>query len=47
MLGLIREKLTALGVKFEYFDGSTAAPDREKQYKVFKTMMKSGCFLSR
>jgi non-specific serine/threonine protein kinase len=36
MLGLIREKLTALGVKFEYFDGSTAAPDREKAIQSFQ-----------
>ncbi|HEX2606244.1 MAG TPA: SNF2-related protein [Flavisolibacter sp.] len=36
MLGLIREKLTELGVKFEYFDGSTSAPDREKAIQSFQ-----------
>ncbi len=36
MLGLIREKLTALGVKFEYFDGSTSAVDREKAIQRFQ-----------
>jgi non-specific serine/threonine protein kinase len=36
MLGLIREKLTGLGVKFEYFDGSTSAVDREKAIQSFQ-----------
>jgi hypothetical protein len=36
MLGLIREKLTELGIKFEYFDGSTSAPDREKAIRSFQ-----------
>jgi hypothetical protein len=36
MLALIREKLTALGIKFEYFDGSTSAPDREKAIRSFQ-----------
>ncbi|MFN5374758.1 MAG: DEAD/DEAH box helicase, partial [Chitinophagaceae bacterium] len=36
MLGLIRQKLTELGVKFEYFDGSTSAPDREKAIQSFQ-----------
>ena len=36
MLALIREKLTELGVKFEYFDGSTSAPDREKAIQSFQ-----------
>lgn len=36
MLALIKEKLTELGVKFEYFDGSTAAPDREKAIQSFQ-----------
>ncbi|HEY2722190.1 MAG TPA: DEAD/DEAH box helicase, partial [Chitinophagaceae bacterium] len=36
MLALIREKLTALDVKFEYFDGSTSAPDREKAIQSFQ-----------
>jgi SNF2 family DNA or RNA helicase len=36
MLALIREKLEALGVKYEYFDGSTSAPDREKAIQSFQ-----------
>ena len=36
MLGLIRQKLEELGVKYEYFDGSTSAPDREKAIQNFQ-----------
>ncbi len=36
MLALIREKLKALEVPFEYFDGSTSAPDREKAINRFQ-----------
>ena len=36
MLALIKEKLVHLGIKFEYFDGSTAAPDREKAIQSFQ-----------
>ena len=36
MLGLIRRKLEELGVKYEYFDGSTSAPDREKAIQNFQ-----------
>lgn len=36
MLALIKEKLKALDVKFEYFDGSTSAPDREKAIQSFQ-----------
>jgi non-specific serine/threonine protein kinase len=36
MLALIREKLSALGIKYEYFDGSTSAPDREKAIRSFQ-----------
>lgn len=36
MLGLIRQKLEDLGVKYEYFDGSTSAPDREKAIQNFQ-----------
>jgi len=36
MLALIKEKLTGLGIKFEYFDGSTSAPDREKAIQNFQ-----------
>jgi non-specific serine/threonine protein kinase len=36
MLALVREKLEELGVKYEYFDGSTSAPDREKAIQSFQ-----------
>ncbi len=36
MLALIRAKLEELGVKYEYFDGSTSAPDREKAIQSFQ-----------
>jgi len=36
MLALIKEKLKELDVKFEYFDGSTSAPDREKAIQSFQ-----------
>jgi SNF2 family DNA or RNA helicase len=36
MLALIREKLESLGIRYEYFDGSTTAPDREKAIKSFQ-----------
>jgi len=45
MLGLIREKLTQLGVKFEYFDGSTSAPDREKAIQAFQNDEETRVFL--
>ena len=36
MLALIKEKLHELGVKYEYFDGSTSAPDRETAIQNFQ-----------
>jgi len=36
MLALIKEKLEELGVDYEYFDGSTSAPDREKAIQHFQ-----------
>ena len=36
MLALIKAKLHQLGVKFEYFDGGTSAPDREKAIQSFQ-----------
>jgi superfamily II DNA or RNA helicase len=36
MLALIRNKLKELGVSYEYFDGSTSAPDREKAIQSFQ-----------
>jgi len=36
MLALIRARLDELGVKYEYFDVSTSAPDREKAIQSFQ-----------
>lgn len=36
MLALIKEKLVELGVKFEYFDGSTSAVERERAIQSFQ-----------
>ncbi len=36
MLALIKAKLDELGVKYEYFDGSTTAPDRQKAIESFQ-----------
>ncbi|TXH21661.1 MAG: helicase SNF2 [Chitinophagaceae bacterium] len=36
MLALIRKKLDELGIRYEYFDGSTSAPDREKAIQNFQ-----------
>jgi len=45
MLALIKEKLTELGVKYEYFDGSTSAPDREKAIQAFQNDEETRVFL--
>ncbi len=45
MLALIREKLDQLGVKYEYFDGSTSAPDREKAIQSFQNDESKRVFL--
>ena len=45
MLALIKEKLTQLEVKFEYFDGSTSAPDREKAIQAFQNNDETRVFL--
>ncbi|MGZ3916393.1 MAG: SNF2-related protein [Flavisolibacter sp.] len=45
MLALIREKLEHLGVKYEYFDGSTSAPDREKAIQGFQQDEETRVFL--
>ena len=37
MLALIKEKMKELGIDYAYFDGSTAAPDREKAIQRFQT----------
>jgi non-specific serine/threonine protein kinase len=36
MLALIRQRLTELDVKFEYFDGSTSAQERERAIQSFQ-----------
>lgn len=36
MLALIKAKLDHLGIKYDYFDGSTSAPDREKAIQSFQ-----------
>lgn len=45
MLGLIRQKLEELGVKYEYFDGSTSAPEREKAIQNFQNKDEVRVFL--
>jgi SNF2 family DNA or RNA helicase len=45
MLALIRQKLEVLGVKYEYFDGSTSAPDREKAIQAFQNDEETRVFL--
>lgn len=45
MLALIRESLDKLGIKYEYFDGSTAAPDREKAIQAFQNNDETRVFL--
>ena len=45
MLALIKERLIADGVEFEYFDGSTSAPDREKAIQSFQNDDKVRIFL--
>ncbi len=36
MLALIRQRLNEMGIKYEYFDGSTSALDREKAIQGFQ-----------
>ncbi len=45
MLALIKEKLIEQNVKFEYFDGSTSAPDREKAIQAFQNDEETRVFL--
>ena len=45
MLALIKGKLEQLGVKYEYFDGSTSAPDREKAIQAFQNDEETRVFL--
>ncbi|MDB5207070.1 MAG: helicase [Flavisolibacter sp.] len=45
MLALIKTKLDELGVKYEYFDGSTSAPDRQKAIEAFQNDEETRVFL--
>ncbi len=45
MLALIRGRLDEMGVKYEYFDGSTTAPDREKAIQGFQNEESCRVFL--
>lgn len=45
MLGLIKQKLIEDGISFEYFDGSTSAPDREKAILNFQNNEECRVFL--
>jgi len=45
MLALIRARLEELGVDYEYFDGSTSAPDREKAIQRFQNEENCRVFL--
>lgn len=45
MLALIKERLRTLDVKFEYFDGSTSAIDREKAIQNFQNQEECRVFL--
>ena len=45
MLALIRSKLEERGVSYEYFDGSTTAPEREKAIQNFQNNSECRVFL--
>jgi SNF2 family DNA or RNA helicase len=45
MLALIKERLNELGVDYEYFDGSTSAPDRQKAIERFQNEENCRVFL--
>ncbi|MEP7251226.1 MAG: SNF2-related protein [Ginsengibacter sp.] len=45
MLALIKEKLVENNISFEYFDGSTAPPDREKAIQNFQNNEECRVFL--
>lgn len=45
MLALIKQKLIEDGIPFEYFDGSTSAPDREKAIENFQNNEQCRVFL--
>ncbi len=45
MLALIKAKLEELGVPYEYFDGSTSAPDRQKAIESFQNDHEKRVFL--
>ena len=45
MLALIKARLNELGVDYEYFDGSTSAPDRQKAIERFQNEENCRVFL--
>jgi len=45
MLALIRAKLEELGIQYEYFDGSTSAPDRQTAIESFQNNDEKRVFL--
>jgi SNF2 family DNA or RNA helicase len=45
MLALIKDKMKELDVKYEYFDGSTSAPDRQKAIERFQNDEECRVFL--
>ncbi|MGQ0738036.1 MAG: SNF2-related protein [Bacteroidota bacterium] len=45
MLALIRAKLEELGIQYEYFDGSTSAPDRQTAIDSFQNNEEKRVFL--
>ncbi len=45
MLALIRQRLEQMDIKYEYFDGSTSAPDREKAIQGFQNNEECRVFL--
>jgi non-specific serine/threonine protein kinase len=45
MLALIKQRLNELGVDYEYFDGSTSAPDRQKAIERFQNEENCRVFL--
>jgi non-specific serine/threonine protein kinase len=45
MLALVRERLTEMGIVYEYFDGSTSPPERERAIQNFQNNEECRVFL--
>jgi non-specific serine/threonine protein kinase len=45
MLALVRERLTEMGIEYEYFDGSTSPPERERAIQNFQNNEQCRVFL--